>query len=652
MGILDPKPPTRAELSATYATKGNDVFFVDDYVSLVNAFGTTWEAAINAAITAAGSNTVRFKSKLYKTSAPIELPVNTPVSLMGEPGTQIQAVASMSSVIHKPAGGSASGSRINGLIVDANRYATYALDVEQCHRMTISNSQFLNALNTVMAFGRTGSQCYEMLVEHVRVIGLDNGRAGAIPTDMPAYGYTLGSNTTDNVFREVISKNSKVYGQDDGIGNVHEKEHGFGYPLNGIGGTVDWVADVGYIIGGSNNRFINGYLDNLVIGLRISGSNSAAVGNLHGYASSWAYTGTIIGVDVTANNATVINNKFSLNSSASYSGYPIRVASGVLDLIYSGNNVIGGAKWLDIGQWLDGLRRGYIAGNRFEAKNIPEYMNYLNISGRGDNGEIFLFGGAVPGRIKTVGSGATGWALFQADTSGAGVLLGQSTNKLGFLGATPVAKPSLTYGQITESAAAAALRTAFAAYGLVTDSTTAPAIPSGSYVHLNSPTTSSTSATLGNGSLRTTPVMLPAISIARIGAEITSAGSAGCVLRLGIYADNGSGQPGTLIQDFGTIAADAVALPEITLGTPLALAAGLYHIGAVLQGAPATQPTVRTASIPDVPQGVLIPMGTSIPAANTSVVGNSMSSVTGALPSTFVVSGGTGSVVRIFAKLA
>ncbi|WP_284755456.1 hypothetical protein [Arthrobacter sp. efr-133-R2A-120] len=468
-------PPAQLpDLSAIYALtpdngarsvgKGENIVNVDDYFSSVNAFGTNWEAAVGAAITAAGSSTIRFASKLYKTSAPIELPATTPVSFLMEAGGMIQAVASMSAVIHKPTGGTASGIRIDGLIIDANRYATYALDIEQCHRMTISNCQLSNALTTVAAFGRTGAQCYEMLVEHVRITGLDNGRSGSVPTEMPAYGYTLGSNTTDNVFREIISKNSKVYGRDDGIGNVHEKEHGFGYPLAGIGGVVDWVADVGYVIGGSNNRFINGYLDNQYIGLRISGSNCTAAGNLHGYSSSWTYAGQIIGVDITANNTSVLASKFSLNSSASYSGYPIRVASGVLDLIYSGNNVIGGTKWLDIGQWLDGLRRGYIAGNRFETKNIAEYMNYLNISGRGDNGEIVLFGGQVPGRLKTTGSGATGYATLQADTASAGVCLGQSTNKLGFYGTVPVAKADANTD----------LQTILVNYGLLTEGTERP----------------------------------------------------------------------------------------------------------------------------------------------------------------------------------
>jgi len=52
------------------------------------------------------------------------------------------------------------------------------------------------------------------------------------------------------------------------------------------------------------------------------------------------------------------------------------------------------------------------------------------------------------------------------------IRVGQSAT-LGFYNTTPVAKPILNYSRATETAAATQLRTALAALGLVTDSTTA-----------------------------------------------------------------------------------------------------------------------------------------------------------------------------------
>lgn len=58
--------------------------------------------------------------------------------------------------------------------------------------------------------------------------------------------------------------------------------------------------------------------------------------------------------------------------------------------------------------------------------------------------------------------------------SAAGTKIGTTTTgKLSFYGAAPVARPALTYSRTGETAAEAALRTALATLGLVTDSTTA-----------------------------------------------------------------------------------------------------------------------------------------------------------------------------------
>lgn len=67
-----------------------------------------------------------------------------------------------------------------------------------------------------------------------------------------------------------------------------------------------------------------------------------------------------------------------------------------------------------------------------------------------------------------------------------------------------------------------------------------------------------------------------------------------CVIRLGIYNDNGTGYPNTLLLDAGVVTGDTNAVKEITISQ--ALPVGLYWLVAVAQGAPTTLPTVRIST--------------------------------------------------------
>lgn len=160
-----------------------------------------------------------------------------------------------------------------------------------------------------------------------------------------------------------------------------------------------------------------------------------------------------------------------------------------------------------------------------------------------------------------------------------------------------------------------------------------PPLRTGLYFFPQSPQNSATSNTLGNGTLRLAPWLVErAITIDRLGAEITTIGEAGSKLRLGIYADDGSGYPGALLLDAGQIAADSSTVPQ-ELTCSLTLQPGLYWLGAAVQSAAATQPTVRTVAngwTPPIPVGT-----TSIPGANVFYLAYQQTSVTGALPATF-----------------
>lgn len=173
---------------------------------------------------------------------------------------------------------------------------------------------------------------------------------------------------------------------------------------------------------------------------------------------------------------------------------------------------------------------------------------------------------------------------------------------------------------------------------------------SGRYYFLPNWTAATTSATLGNQTVRATPFWVPNLcTVSELDAEVTVVGQAASTFRIGIYGDDGTGRPGSLVLDAGTIAGDAVAVGAIT-GLSTVLAPGVYWIAGCVQGAGTTQPTMRTVN----PLGIApnLDAGTVRPTAGATVVARSMTGVAGALPATWTDAGTAGSVARFTAKFA
>jgi hypothetical protein len=173
--------------------------------------------------------------------------------------------------------------------------------------------------------------------------------------------------------------------------------------------------------------------------------------------------------------------------------------------------------------------------------------------------------------------------------------------------------------------------------------------PTASYFYTSSPFAATTSATLANGTLRVTPWLITrACTLTALGAEVTVIGDVGSLLRLGIYADNGSYYPGALVLDAGTIAGDSATVQAIT-GLTTALTPGIYWVGGVVQAVTVTQPTVRTQGTwtPPCPIGT----GAALPGAGNTVTGYSMTGVVGALGAFSGTVLPVGAVPRTFAKV-
>lgn len=154
-----------------------------------------------------------------------------------------------------------------------------------------------------------------------------------------------------------------------------------------------------------------------------------------------------------------------------------------------------------------------------------------------------------------------------------------------------------------------------------------------------------TSNALNSGTGRAFAVYFPEdMLIEAVCADVGTAGSAGALFRIALYRDTGSFAPGALLVDAGTFSAAAAGTGSLTVNT--AVTAGVYWAMGVVQGAPTTQPTMRTF-IPAMPS----PISTSAPATNFAVAGwLEGTTVTAAAPATFSASTTTGLVPRIYFK--
>ena len=168
---------------------------------------------------------------------------------------------------------------------------------------------------------------------------------------------------------------------------------------------------------------------------------------------------------------------------------------------------------------------------------------------------------------------------------------------------------------------------------------------SGMY-HGASPGSTMTSIQATLNSLYVTPLFIPrSLTIVRIVAEVVTAGGTGSVVRLGLWNDNGTGYPGTLLLDAGTIDGTSNTVQEITISQ--AVTPGLYWIGAVSQGTPSPAPYLRLLTGPS----ALLVGSTTLPTAGQIFVGYIQTSVTGALGAFTATPAVTNAGMRMFIKI-
>jgi hypothetical protein len=140
------------------------------------------------------------------------------------------------------------------------------------------------------------------------------------------------------------------------------------------------------------------------------------------------------------------------------------------------------------------------------------------------------------------------------------------------------------------------------------------------------------------GDLYCMPVVLPydSVTLQALGLDVTTAGSAGSVARMGIFADDGTGYPGALVagSEVSGIVTTATGFKSGTLAAPLTIRGGFYWFGLVAQTAGFTSRSyggnLEAMRVPMMNSGT-----TTLSSGTTQVQSYRQTGVTGALPSTF-----------------
>ena len=163
------------------------------------------------------------------------------------------------------------------------------------------------------------------------------------------------------------------------------------------------------------------------------------------------------------------------------------------------------------------------------------------------------------------------------------------------------------------------------------------------YWYAPSPGGVSTSVAAAN-SLTLVPwvVSSSSVTVDRVAVSVTSAGSTGSVIRLGVYGSTDGRPSGSPVADWGPVTTETTGVRELTISTTVDR--GVYWLAAVAQGSPTTYPTTRVPS--SVPGVVLGDSAASV--LDTGLRGFRVSGVTGTLGSiSATVNSGTPILVAV-----
>lgn len=173
-----------------------------------------------------------------------------------------------------------------------------------------------------------------------------------------------------------------------------------------------------------------------------------------------------------------------------------------------------------------------------------------------------------------------------------------------------------------------------------------PLVP-GAWYPIPGTGTTTTRATANNGESRFGRIVAGRdCTLDAMALEVTTAGTAGSLIRFGIYDfDPMTGVVGPLLLDAGTIEAESVGTKILNTSFPVQ-AGDHYLVGAAIQGNPATRPVLRAM----VSNDVFLASGNAAQISSTGI-SNLTSTMTGPLPTTPGFGfGGSGALFRVMVR--
>jgi hypothetical protein len=158
----------------------------------------------------------------------------------------------------------------------------------------------------------------------------------------------------------------------------------------------------------------------------------------------------------------------------------------------------------------------------------------------------------------------------------------------------------------------------------------------------------STTGVVSNDTLRVAPIQIPKIvTLDRIGCEVTVVGQTGSTIALCIFGDDGTGYPGPLVLNAGTVAVDITGVKELTISQ--LLKPGTYWIGGVITGSSTTPPTLRLLNGSETFVGV----PTNTAALSSTAYGYSATATGGVIPTNYSTTiSSTGTIPKVFIRAA
>jgi hypothetical protein len=241
--------------------------------------------------------------------------------------------------------------------------------------------------------------------------------------------------------------------------------------------------------------------------------------------------------------------------------------------------------------------------------------------------------GVIAVNAPITNTGTSTSATIGIDQTAITIAQSQVTNLTTNLAAkAPLASPTFT-GTVTSPSFVKSGGTAtqfLKADGSSDSSMYPPTVITGTAVYIPNGTGVTGTWIAGQGYFNSVPVFInKTVTADRISLNVSGAGTAGAVLRMGIYNSDANYQPSTLLLDAGTVAANAIGVKEITINQ--VLTPGVYWIGAVGQVANVGNCTAYSSS-------AYTGMLSMTSYLTQTFTGYQMGpSITGALPSTFTL---------------